>query len=108
MKKKAKVVDLETAFLDEYKKAKQEAQEKINKHLNDSHEALDKAIQVSEQYAVPFSSSISPLGQSYRPSSMEKKWGEDNIAQLQEYNYENYDEDFELPEYEGWQHSAVC
>lgn len=85
---------------EEFKKTQELAEQEIDAALSKAHTALKEAMAISEKYGVPFYASISPLGQGYRPSSFEEKWGE-ILDELREY-------DICLPEYEGWQHSAVC
>lgn len=86
---------------EEFKKTQELAEQEIFVALSKVHTALTEAIEISEKYGIPFYASICPLDQGYRPSSFEEKWGE-ILNELSE------DNDFYLPEYEGWQHSAVC
>lgn len=94
----------------EFKEAVEKATEEIDKYLKEASEALEKAVEVSEKYGIPFYTDVSPIGQSYRPESFEKKWSklikddEDEIDEEQIYDLLG---DY-LPEYEGWQHSMVC
>lgn len=75
----------------------------IKKHLKDAREALKKAIDLSEEYGIPFESPISFLCNSYIPSSLHGKFGDidkDFVAEITGV-YNEYDSD-------GWEHSAVC
>lgn len=75
--------------------------EKINKYISEASLAMDKAVDLSEKYGIPFYSHISPLSQGYRPESFDEKYNgvSDNImSAIADCNNE----------YAGWQHSAVC
>jgi hypothetical protein len=78
-----------------------EAQARINQKLKEAMDALTEAENISEETGIPFSSGISPLGQSYVPSTLDQK-------------HPDIDREFinsvtdSYGEYEGWQHSAVC
>ncbi len=88
---------------EEFKVALKKTMKEINAKIEEAHTALDKACEISEKHGVPFYSSISPLGQQYRPTSFSEKFGE--IENLIE-EITNYD--VFVGEHEGWQHSAVC
>lgn len=89
---------------DKFKEAVTLATEEINKQLDIAKKAIAEAEKISEEYGVPFSTYVSPLGQSYRPNSFDDKWGDlENADDI----IEDMTGDF-LPEYEGWEHSAVC
>jgi hypothetical protein len=83
----------------EFKKVQKLALKEISLKLKEAQKALDEAESISEKYGISFYSNVSPLGQSYRPSSFESKWGK-LLDKMEEYD--------ELPEHEGWQHSSVC
>lgn len=74
---------------------------KIQEKVRAASKLLDEAVELSEQHGIPFSSEISFLGQPYKPTTFEEKYGE-------------IDADFvdsvtgAYCEYEGWQHSDVC
>lgn len=97
--------DEEQAALEEkFQKAYEKASSKINKQLEIAREAISKAEEISEEYGIPFCSDITPLSMSYRPESYSEKWG-DLDGDLNELTG---GEIYSLPEYEGWEHSAVC
>lgn len=89
--------EMERAF----RLASRDAQRRINEKLDQAMAALSEAEKISEETGIPFSSGISPLGQSYIPASLEDK-------------HPDIDRDFvnditgAYGEYGGWQHSAVC
>lgn len=93
-----KLTDLEQKFLTCVEKT----QAKIDKLLEEAEKALDKAVKLSEKTGVPFYASVSGLGQHYKPNSFEDIWGSDNI------DFEKLEGEICIPEYEGWEHSAVC
>ncbi len=117
--------NLESDFETEVRKTIKEATAKIDACLNRAYEALEEAEAISEEFGVPFYSSISPLGQDYRPASFLEKW---KVDEDDCYHYSNgfyaknkkkndsekniwdilNEEKIDFPEYEGWQHSAVC
>lgn len=78
-----------------------DAMKKIDEKLALASKYLDEAIAISEETGVPFSSNISFLGQSYKPTSFEKKFPEVD-RELMTNLTGSYNE------YAGWQHSAVC
>lgn len=94
-----------TKLEEEFKAVVAEITPQINEQLDIARKAIQTAEKLAEQYGVPFSSDVSPLGQSYTPMSFTTKFGEldrDMVYDLVEV----------LPggEYdvEGWEHSAVC
>lgn len=78
-----------------------EIMNKINEKLALASKYLGEAEALADEHGIPFSSNISPLGQSYSPESFETKWEGIDKEMMQEvtgtYN-----------EYSGWEHSAVC
>lgn len=105
--------DLENQF----NEAAKAAMEKIQKHIDKANEELDKAVKVSEEYGVPFYSSISPLSQAYKPGSFAEKWASNEDESDDDLDDEDdssdddnkyYIDEYSYLEYEGWQHSAVC
>lgn len=90
--------------------------DQIGTHLAAAMAALSEAEDLSEKHGIPFSSGISPLGQSYFPKSFDDMWGN----KLRELEDEFEDEDVReiisnitganQGEYQdsGWEHSAVC
>jgi hypothetical protein len=87
----------------EFLSARDKAMDLIEKKIAKAHKALDEALDIAEEYGVPFYSSISPLSQNYTPDSFYEKFGpiEDIAGEIS--GYEN-----SPGEYGGWQHSAVC
>ena len=93
--------ELEAAF----QKACDEHMKEIDEQLELASDALDKAVELSEKYGIPFSAGTSPLGQSYVPNSFEKKFPglESSFAEEITGAYSEY-----YGEGGGWEHSAVC
>lgn len=95
---------LEKEFLEAHEKATK----LIDEQLDFAAKAINKAERISEKYGIPFSASVSPLGQSYTPESFEKKFGGLDLEELAE-NLKTDDlYDVYPGEYPGWEHSAVC
>lgn len=65
---------------------------------------LDEAEAIANEHGIPFSSSISPLGQSYMAPTFREKWP-DVSKEVMESVTDTYSE---YDDYYGWQHSAVC
>lgn len=81
-----------------------EAGNLINEKLAIASKAIDEAEVIAEQYGVPFSAGVSPLGQSYFPASTGDKFPDvdsDFINDITGAYHSEYGG-------EGWQHSAVC
>lgn len=77
-------------------------EDKIQKHVQDAYDALEKAVNLADEHGIPFYSSVSFLGQNYTPAILE---------QFSELDQEKIDEITGLySEYpgEGWQHSGIC
>lgn len=75
--------------------------DEIKAKVDEASKVLKEATKLSEKYGIPFYSHISPIGQSYNPSSFSKKFpglDEDIVSDLTASH----------SEYSGWQHSAVC
>ena len=73
----------------------------IDAKLAEASKALSEAELIAEEHGIPFSSSVSFLGQGYRPESFDAKYGEvsrDIVTALTDAHNE----------YAGWEHSAVC
>lgn len=88
----------------QFRKTAHEALDKIHKKLAIASKALDEAEAIAEKYGIPFSSSISPLSQSYYPSTMHElhpDMDSEFINDITGAYHSDYGE-------EGWQHSAVC
>lgn len=81
-----------------------EAQAKIEAKLKLASKALDEAEELAEKYGVPFHSGISPLSQSYFPTTTSEKFpevSEDFVQEISGAYHSDYGG-------EGWQHSSVC
>lgn len=122
---------LEKDFEEEYEKFKElnkdkikkfednieKAQKEIEACMKEASKAIDKAVNISEKYGVPFCG-ISDLYQTYTPESLETKLetfkkslicpseSEDALEELMEQLIEEHEM---CPgEYPGWLHSAIC
>jgi hypothetical protein len=75
----------------------------IQKKVAESSRLLQEAVDLSEKHGIPFSSSVSFLGQSYTPSTFEEKYGEvdSDLA-------ESITDAFGCMDGSGWEHSDVC
>lgn len=93
-----------TDLEEKFKKAYAKASEKIDEQIEIAQKAISKAEEISEKYGIPFHSQITPLSMTYRPESFSDKWGElvDSLDELTD------GEMYGVPDYEGWEHSAVC
>lgn len=86
----------------EFKKVVENHQSEIDEKLKEAADALDKAVELSEKYGIPFYSRVSPLGQCFYPDSFGDKFSDVSRDLVQEL-CETYSE------YENsWDHSAVC
>lgn len=83
-----------------FEQAKKTAKIEIEKQIAIAMAALNEAQKISEKHGTPFYARVSPLSQWYRPSSFDDKW-HDLLNNKDDW-------DLEIPEFEGWQHSAVC
>ncbi len=101
----------------EYKALVEKHQKQIDEHLNAAQKELNKAVKLSEETGIAFSSSISPLSQGYTPANfretIEKHFASVENEEEREELIEKYAEDFDegRTDYDsgdGWQHSAVC
>lgn len=88
----------------EFKKAVNDASVKINEKLNAAYKLVNEAVDISEEYGIPFSSYVSLLSNNYTPQSFEKQFGELNFDWVQEETGCWTDD----PGDYGWQHSAIC
>ncbi len=89
----------------EFKKVAEETTVLIKEQMKLAAEALAKAEKLSEESGIPFYANVSPLGQSYFPSSFKNKWeyvNEDELYRLTKTYPSEYSNG------EGWEHSAVC
>jgi hypothetical protein len=84
-----------------FRLAVNDAQARIGAKLIEASKLIDEACAISEETGIPFRAGVSPLGQSYIPSSLSEK-------------FPDLDREFATDiadahgEYEGWQYSAVC
>jgi len=89
----------------EFRKTYNEVGPHIEALLKDAMSLLDAAVELSEKHGIPFEANISPLSQSYTPTSYEKKFAglsQDFVVDLTDaYPGGEYGGD-------GWEHSAVC
>jgi hypothetical protein len=79
--------------------------DQIHKKLDEASAALSEAVALSEKHGIPFSASVSFLGQSYFPTSFPGKFGEldsDFVSGITGAYTEYYGEGV------GWEHSDVC
>jgi len=88
----------------EFKKVVDDHMQEIEDQLKIASDAISKAEELSEKYGLPFRAYVSPLSQSYFPTTFSDKFGE-------------LDSDFvseiagawsEYPSEGGWEHSQVC
>lgn len=80
-------------------------QAEIDEQLKIASKAIAKAEKLSEKYGIPFSSGVSPLGQSYTPASFQDKFGELDRETVMEITDVYPGGEYDM---EGWEHSAVC
>jgi hypothetical protein len=89
----------------EFQKLCDEHMEEIDAQLQIASDAIAKAEELSEKYGLPFSSSVTPLSQSYTPTSYYEKFRGLSTGFVSDltgaYPGGEYDN-------EGWEHSAVC
>lgn len=93
--------DKKTKLEKEFEKAHKDASERIEEQLDIARQALVKARLISEEYGVPFETDVSPVGNSYTPTSFEVKFEKLDRSKI-------WDEFGVWPdEYAGWEHSAA-
>ncbi len=72
---------------------------------------------ICEETGIPYYASVSPLGQTYQPTSFHDKWGKLNDETVDvvysglSYKaslWEKITDGESQGEFEGWQHSSVC
>lgn len=89
----------------EFQKLCDEHMEEIDAQLQIASDAIAKAEELSEKYGLPFSAGVSPLSQSYTPTSYYEKYRNLSTGFVSDltgaYPGGEYDN-------EGWEHSAVC
>lgn len=92
----------QTQLEKEFEAAQKIAITKIDEKLSIASAAIAEATKISEEYGIPFSSWVSPLGQAYTPTSYQDKFGDldpDFVSEVA---------DCYPGDYDGWEHSAVC
>jgi len=94
--------EVDNEFEREFRLNMEKASDLINEKLREANKSLSEAEAIAEEYGVPFSSNISPLGQDYTPSSMRGKYPELDADFMHEQAGTSNDCEY------GWQHSAVC
>ena len=93
----------DTEFEREFRLAQRAAQKLIDEKLKIAMDALSEAETISTETGVPFMSNISPVSQSFTPSTVKNKFPNIEQYAVQEISGTNNDYG-----YDGWQHSAVC
>jgi hypothetical protein len=98
-------VDMEDTEVErDFRKACAKAKKQIEKKLVAAAKALDEAEAIANKYGIPFHSGVSPLSQSYYPSSTGELYPDldsEFIDSLSGAYHSEYGE-------EGWQHSSIC
>lgn len=74
----------------------------IDKQLAIASAALNEAEKISNEHGIPFSSGVSPLGQSYFPRSFNEKF--EGLDTELVYDITDASKGYDS----GWEHSAVC
>src|SRR5277367_6154618 len=79
--------------------------EEIEEQIQIATDAISKAEELSEKYGLPFRAGVSPLRQSYYPTTFHSKFGSLDQAVVSDITgaYSEYHNDGA-----GWEHSAVC
>jgi len=88
---------------DKFTKLVEDHRQEIDDKIKEACAVLDEAVKLSEQYGIPFYSSISFLSQSYFPKSYEAEFGtldHNFVCDLTNSYPSGYGP--------GWEHSAVC
>jgi hypothetical protein len=94
----------ETELEKQFKETVESVQKQIKEKMEVARFAIREAVSLAEQHGVPFYANISPLGQTYWPSSFYGKFGKLDSDVVFDIASAWTDE----VEYGGWQHSAVC
>lgn len=101
-------------------KSVEENKAKIEEQLELAGDALNKAVELSEEHGIPFYSGVSFLSQPYVPSTFRQKFenlldydcenddDEEDMEEIDEKMYELFDVSSHDLSEEGWKHSAVC
>lgn len=87
----------------QFRKVAAEAGIRIQEKLNQAAQLIEEAEKISEETGVPFTASVSPLGQSYIPNSLAEKFPDLDTS----FAYDVTEASSEYG-YGGWEHSAVC
>lgn len=90
--------DLQKEFI----AAQEKAYDEIALQMKIAGDAIEKAMDISEKYAIPFDAAYSPLNNIYTPDSYQYKFGDLDPDWVGGFIF--------LGEYPGagWQHSDVC
>lgn len=98
------ILERETSELEkEFKRVANSVLEQIEKKIEEAHTALNAAVELSEAHGIPFHSSISPLSQSYFPTSFQVKF-----ESLDKYSVSDITGAYSEYTDGGWAHSAIC
>jgi len=101
----ASTVDNEDTEIErEYRKVAYKAMKKINNHLIKATKAISDAKNIADKYGVAFQTSISPISQSYYPSTISDMYPDLDPDFINDVNGTYHSDDNR----EGWEHSAVC
>ena len=97
--------ELEDELEVEFQKVYEKHADQIHEQLEIASKAIAKAEKIAEKYGIPFSASVSPLGQSYFPASFPEKFGELSLNFVSDLTgaYSEYANDGC-----GWEHSSIC
>ncbi len=84
------------------------AYEEMNEKLNQIETLMNEVEQISERIGIPFSASVSPLSNTYVPTSMYAMYGKLGEGLNDLLDDVGVYVDSESYKYGGWEHSAVC
>lgn len=94
---------LDTELEREFRNTASQTLSLIQEKVNDAASALRKAISISEEYGIPFSSNVSFITQCYVPESLASLHPDINRELVN-----SITDSYTDSEYAGWEHSAVC
>ena len=94
---------LDTELEREFRNTASQTLSLIQERVNDAASALRKAISISEEYGIPFSSNVSFITQCYVPESLASLHPDINRELIN-----SITDSYTDSEYAGWEHSAVC
>lgn len=94
-----------TELEEEFRELVEKGNEQIQEKIAIAARALREAVELSEQYGIPFYSRVSFLSQPYIPRSWNSKY-----SQLDDEVLEDLIEvsSYDISDRSGWKHSAVC